>query len=1330
VRRKRRRKQSERLGAERLEDRTLLNTYTWTGADGQSWSDPGNWTGGDSSHAPESADTAIVNTQGGTVVFDTTGEPSNVVERLQLSGGTLQLGAALTVAGEFDWSGGTITGTGTLNATGSAYIAGSSTILDGCTLNNAGHAFNVAVTLNNGAVINNQPGAEADLNDSGASIDQGSGAPGTFNNEGFVIASRPLYQSDISVNLINAGTVEVASGTLEIFGNGSATGGKFQADANTNLVFRDGTFNFDSSSTLTGGVTGTFTFFEENSDMAGTYSGGGVNVQAGSSITFTGSQIGTPTDSADAEMGNVTVNTSNFSLDLSNATRQTLHFSLLDVERSSTLQGNADFVVDSPSGWDGATPTFTWNGGTIGGAGFLRANSGMAMDFSYTRSLDARELDLYGFSTISATGTFAFFDNCPGINNYGTIDFAADQMWQDHTGGGAPVNNYGTITKSVGAPFQAPPAFPAGVAGGTQFDTFNNYGSVELDAGVFNVVTGQSTGSFIGASGTWFAFGRYTFLADPDGTPPDAPISKICADNVWFDADPGFEMDGTYNVTGITTIEGGGGTFKGRMVQPPNNPSSTLTILNARFDYTPADPQSNPLVVRDLHLNGTDPHFGIGTSADVTVTGTLDWGFGEISGLLDMNGNAPTLTVDGETVGYSDTGHTIDPLIFDTYGNVTLRDSGGFKLVAGTVWNNFSGSVDNQSILSGTGVYVGALRNDGTVHPGDSPGRITIDGPFTQTNLGTLQISIGGTQPAIQFSELEVNGAISLAGALQVNQYGTFIPQAGNTFAILRNDAGAPISGIFNGLPEGSITTVPGQDQLGHPVSIMYRISYQGVDPTSNAANCVTLTAVAATTTALTSSANPSALNQGVNFTATVSAAGGGTAAGTVQFQVDAANFGPPVALSAGHANVTIVSLPVGPHTITALYSGSSAFLTSSVSLAQNVVYSFSGFLAPVSFNRAFKQGSSIPIKWQLTDVNGIATTSLSAVRSLVVAVGTSAYVLYNGATNTSSYTDGGTAFRNNGGQYSFNWSTKGFATGSYTLTATLNDGTARSTTIVLNATGANASLVIDGTGSSSTTAGALLAGDLTLYVDNSNGELTSDDQARILDAVTEVEALVSPYGTNVYIVDSSIGDDANIVVVMSSTSAVGGQADGVLGCTTDNGLVVIVDGWNWYAGADAIAIGSQQYDFQTVVTHELGHALGLGHSADAASVMYPMLASGGISRVMTAQDLNVPDAESGAGGLHVRAAQPSGSLSAPISNAPVTSSRPGTERAYVLQLLSDVNGATLSTNSRASSLPAARDQTAPARGIARDRAGIDAPEIDRLFADNRRWWAEWIKWS
>jgi len=76
-----------------------------------------------------------------------------------------------------------------------------------------------------------------------------------------------------------------------------------------------------------------------------------------------------------------------------------------------------------------------------------------------------------------------------------------------------------------------------------------------------------------------------------------------------------------------------------------------------------------------------------------------------------------------------------------------------------------------------------------------------------------------------------------------------------------------------------------------------------------------------------------SGTDQSISFTATVSAAapGSGTPSGTVQFQIDAVDFGAPVALANGVAQSTATSsLSRGVHTITAAYSPDAGFSSSS----------------------------------------------------------------------------------------------------------------------------------------------------------------------------------------------------------------------------------------------------------------------------------------------------------------------------------------------------------------------------------------------------------------
>ncbi len=97
----------------------------------------------------------------------------------------------------------------------------------------------------------------------------------------------------------------------------------------------------------------------------------------------------------------------------------------------------------------------------------------------------------------------------------------------------------------------------------------------------------------------------------------------------------------------------------------------------------------------------------------------------------------------------------------------------------------------------------------------------------------------------------------------------------------------------------------------------------------------------ASTTTALTSSVNPSVFGQSVSFTVTVSAAapGSGTPTGTVQFELNGSDFGSPVALVDGAAtSASISTLGIGSDTVTASYSGDTDFLSSTApSLKQTV---------------------------------------------------------------------------------------------------------------------------------------------------------------------------------------------------------------------------------------------------------------------------------------------------------------------------------------------------------------------------------------------------------
>jgi len=105
-----------------------------------------------------------------------------------------------------------------------------------------------------------------------------------------------------------------------------------------------------------------------------------------------------------------------------------------------------------------------------------------------------------------------------------------------------------------------------------------------------------------------------------------------------------------------------------------------------------------------------------------------------------------------------------------------------------------------------------------------------------------------------------------------------------------------------------------------------------------------------ATTTAVTSNTSSPVFGQDITLTVSVDSVlpGVGTPAGTVQLEVDGQDFGSPMTLGAsGTASLTTSALPVGIHTITAVYSGSAQFQASTGVLASGTINTVIGTGVP-----------------------------------------------------------------------------------------------------------------------------------------------------------------------------------------------------------------------------------------------------------------------------------------------------------------------------------------------------------------------------------------------
>jgi len=171
----------------------------------------------------------------------------------------------------------------------------------------------------------------------------------------------------------------------------------------------------------------------------------------------------------------------------------------------------------------------------------------------------------------------------------------------------------------------------------------------------------------------------------------------------------------------------------------------------------------------------------------------------------------------------------------------------------------------------------------------------------------------------------------------------------------------------------------------------------------------------ASTTTTLASSPNPSTVGQAVTLTATVRpvAPATGVPTGTVAFKDGAVTIGSATLGATGSASISVTTLATGSHPLTAVYSGSLDFLTSTSATVTQVVNA----VAPpppaagadtVTIGRADRAGNQLRVEGT---TSRLANGTFAA--SVEIHDGTAAAGACPGALITTTPVSGGTwAFR------------------------------------------------------------------------------------------------------------------------------------------------------------------------------------------------------------------------------------------------------------------------------------------------------------------------------
>lgn len=664
---------------------------------------------------------------------------------LDVLAGTLDLGGTSTFqAQNLDWSGGTVQGTGTLRTFNGRIRNLASTILGGsATLTNAG-TFAYEADLTNFLTM----GGTADLN--------------TESGSTFSIINDSLLGGSATNAVTNMGTFHKtggAAGQTRISPPVTSTGGSIGSTMGKLQFLGGGTF---SSTTIQTSTSGTVSF-----------SGGGTyNINTGTTIGGTGF--------VEVVSGIVNANVP-------------LTFPNLNIS-GGTLTGSSPITVSGAG---------SWTGGTLAGSSTATFNS-LNIGSTSLKVLDSRSLTSNA-TTVASTGTLEL-RNAAQITNNGTFNLIGSGPVTLGTGGGSITNVPSSVfSKSNGAAsvINAPIAnngeirCSAGVLtllgnlSGTGIITTSTTGS-RVELGGTQTISGSITGSgeiqFLAGSATTMTGaysmaqtrvtgGTATFsgpttlgaLVLNSGTIAGAATQSITAQSFW--------QGGTMAGPGSTTVSPGGTLEINASLGNATLDGRTL-INNATITY-PAS--LNTLTLSNGGIIQNDGVFSLTGDAAIFTAGS-----GSITNSVTFQKTAGTGT-SAIHPGFTNTGSVVAQSGTINFVNGYTQTAGLTLVGPGNVASNLFQI--NGGTLSGNGTMTGNVSSSGTVSPGLSPGILTINGNYTQTAAGILNIDIGGTTPGTQYDRLAVSGTAEMNGTINVALVGAFVPSGGSTFDVITYSA-------------------------------------------------------------------------------------------------------------------------------------------------------------------------------------------------------------------------------------------------------------------------------------------------------------------------------------------------------------------------------------------------------------------------------------------------------------------------------------------------------------------------------------------------------------
>ena len=348
---------------------------------------------------------------------------------------------------------------------------------------------------------------------------------------------------------------------------------------------------------------------------------------------------------------------------------------------------------------------------------------------------------------------------------------------------------------------------------GTQ--TISGYGSI-----IFGGTTGgtdliYAQGGDTASTGATVTIGSGITLSGPMGGSIQGYYSQDTFLNTGVINANGSGQTITVNsLTNQGTIQTNGGllsgTITGGTFQAPIA-AANLSLIGATVDAPLTVQQNDTLqILSGLTLNSSITLSGGGGSncfvvflGTQTLSGTGQIILGGISGGTDFvvaqGGNSsstgatltigPNITLSGAENGVVEGRFSEDAII----NQGTLEATGGALSIG-----DLSTSTGKISAIAEVVTFTGNLLNTGTISIG-AAGTIKVQGTFTQSAAGTLDVTLGGTS-AGQYGVLTAQGSATLAGTLNISESAGFSPANANTFPVLAYSAETGQFGTINGL--------------------------------------------------------------------------------------------------------------------------------------------------------------------------------------------------------------------------------------------------------------------------------------------------------------------------------------------------------------------------------------------------------------------------------------------------------------------------------------------------------------------------------------------------